>query len=138
MTSVPPLCPFRSGNQPSLGKGSYLQGFSCFDKANFAPLGEDSGILQRLHNIIAFKVGIIREQFLNAYSRANLTDDHADCYPHTTNTGPAPHNRGILGYSVKVFFVHKASILRKQTKNKGVGAGASDTDFDIETKGKSK
>jgi len=98
--------------------GSYLQGFSCFDEAYFAPLGEDSGIPQRLHNIIAFKVGIIREQFLYAHSLANLTDDHADCNPHTANTGLAPHNKGILGYPVKVFFVHKKRILRKQAKNK--------------------
>ena len=127
MTSVPLLYPFRSGNQPTAGKGSYLPGFSCFDKADFAPLGEDSGIPQRLHNIIAFKVGIIREQFIYAHTRANLPDDHADSYPHTANTWLAPHNGGVLSYPVKVFFVHKASILRKQAKNKGVGAGTPDT-----------
>ena len=81
-------------------------------------MGEDGGIPQRLHNIIPFKVGIIREQFLYAHSRANLTDNHADGYPHAANTRLAPHDRGVLGYPVKVFFVHKTSILRKQTKNK--------------------
>ena len=90
-------------------------------------MGEDSGIPQRLHNIIAFKVGIIREQFIYAHTRANLPDDHADSYPHTANTWLAPHNGGVLSYPVKVFFVHKASILRKQAKNKGVGAGTPDT-----------
>jgi len=97
---------------------TYLQGFSCFDEANFTPLGKNSGIPQRLHNIIPFKVGIIRELFLNAHPLANLTDDHADGDPHTANTGLTPHNRGILGYSVKVFFVHNTSTLRNQAKNK--------------------
>ena len=88
-------------------------------------MGKNSGIPQRLHNIVPFKVGVIREQLLNAHPLANLTDDHADRYPHTANTGLAPHNRGILSYPIKVFFVHKASILRKQAKNKGVGAGVT-------------
>ena len=106
-------------------KGSYLPGFSCFDEANFAPLGKNSGIPQRLHNIVPLKVGVIREQFLNAHPLANLPDNHADRYPHAANTGLAPHNRGVLGYPVKVFFIHTTSILRKQAKNKGVGAGAT-------------
>ena len=75
-------------------------------------------IAQSLHYIVPFKVGIIREQFFDAHSLANLSNDHADCYPHAANTGLAPHNRRILSYPIKVVFVHKASIMRNQEKNK--------------------
>jgi len=59
-----------------------------------------SGILQRLYNIISFKIGIIREKFFNCLSGSDLPYNHTHSNPHTANTGFATHNSRILGYSV--------------------------------------
>jgi hypothetical protein len=82
------------------------------------PLGNSGGIPQRLHNIFLFKVGIIGEKLLVADSLANLTNDHADSYTHTTNTGLPPHNGRVLGYPVKILIKHKTNITQKQAKSK--------------------
>jgi len=74
------------------------------------PLGNSGGIPQRLHNIFLFKVGIIREELLVANTLANLTNDHTNSYPHTANTGLAPHNGRVLGYPVKILIEHKTNI----------------------------
>ena len=100
-------------------KGSCQQGFSCFGESNLMPLGKSGGIPKRLHNIFFFKIGIIREKLLAADPLANLTNDHADGYSHTANTGLAAHNGGVLSYSVKIFIKHKTNITQKSVKNKG-------------------
>ena len=105
---------FRSKNQPKAEKGSCQQGFSRFGESDLMPLGKSGGILQSLHNIFFFKIGIIREKFLTADPRANLTDDHANSYPHTANTRFTPHNGRVLGYPVKIFIKHKSNITQKQ------------------------
>jgi len=74
------------------------------------PLGKGSGIPKRLHYIFLFKVGIIREKLLVTDPRANLTNNHANSYPHTANTGLAPHNGRILGYPVKNLIEHETNI----------------------------
>jgi hypothetical protein len=56
------------------------------------PLGKSCGIPKRLHNIFF--------------------------YPHTANTGLAPHNGRVLGYPVKIFIEHKTKVTQKQAKSK--------------------
>jgi len=99
-------------------RGSCQQGFSCLGESNLMPLGNSGGIPKRLHNIFFFKIGIIREKLLTADPLANLTNDHADGYPHTANTGLAAHNGGVLSYSVKIFIKHKINITQKSAKSK--------------------
>ena len=82
------------------------------------PLGKSSGIPQRLHNIFFFKVGIIGEKLLVADPLANLTNNHADSYTHSANTGLAPHNGRVLSYPVKNFIKHTTNITQKQAKSK--------------------
>jgi hypothetical protein len=74
------------------------------------PLRNSGGIPQSLHNIFLFKVGIINKKLLTADPLAYLTYDHADGYPHTANTGFAPHNSRVLCYPVKIFIKHKTNI----------------------------
>jgi len=93
------------------------------------PLGKSGGITKRLHNIFFFKVGIIREKLLTADPFANLTNDHADSYPHTANTGLAPHNGRVLGYPVKFFIEHETKITQKQAKSKFNGYSHSNLKF---------
>jgi len=76
------------------------------------------GITEGLKNVFAFKVGILREKFFDAYSSANLSNDHANRYPHTANTGFTSHNRRILGNPFKIKFHDRLSITADKTNNK--------------------
>jgi len=93
-----------------LGTSSYQQEFSCFSESNLTPLGDRSGITQGLHDIFQFKVWIIREEFFNAYSFANLSNNHADSYAHTANTGLPAHDVRVLGNTVKIFKRHRITL----------------------------
>ena len=60
-----------------------------------------SGISKCLQNVFALQIGIINEQFLNAVSGTNLTDNHADGYPHAANARFSTHEGCVLSDAIK-------------------------------------
>jgi hypothetical protein len=75
-------------------------------KCDFTAFSEPCGVLQGLQNIFPLKVGIINQQFFNRFPRANLGEYSAHGKAHTSNTGLAAHNTGVISYAIKMFQRH--------------------------------
>ena len=64
--------------------------------------GPPCGVTKSLHDVLAFQVGVVSKNLIDALPRANLSDDHADGYAHSTDARLSAHHRGVLGYAIQL------------------------------------
>jgi hypothetical protein len=84
-------------------------------QGKFMTFGKPGGVLQSLHNILPFKIGVIGQQRFNTFPRAYLGKYSADGNTHSPDTGLAAHNGGVLGDAVKRFNGHNFTILPQRS-----------------------
>jgi hypothetical protein len=76
--------------------------------SSFMPLpGRPRGLLPPTPHseVLALQIGVAGEQFLDAVSGADLTDDHADRDTHSANASLAAHDRRIPGDAIHLSHV---------------------------------
>ena len=83
---------------------------------NFPFFNPPGSVTKSLKNIFPFKVGIIGEKFFNANSRTNLSNNHANSYPHSPYAGLASHKARFSCDTVKVHFHNELSIMPDRKK----------------------
>src|SRR5689334_16162797 len=75
---------------------------------HLALLRPPGSVAQRLENIVALEIGIVREEIFNCAAGADLPDDHPDRDAQSTNARLAAHDGGVLGNSREI--VHGCTV----------------------------
>ena len=85
---------------PSGATGSCRPAVSSACERNFPLIDPPGCVSQRLHDVLAFEVGIVDKQVVDASPRADLADNHSDRDPHAADAGFAAHHLGVLRNAV--------------------------------------
>src|SRR5207237_3254248 len=76
---------------------------------NFTILSQPGGITKRLQDVLAFKVRIVSQYFLNGVARTDLANDHPYGHTHATDARLSTHHPGLLRNPIKVHHCLPAS-----------------------------
>jgi hypothetical protein len=108
---LPSLCQLKtSGDTANLGllkiepseeKGSCRREASCAWEHDFAIFGKPSGVTESLHYVLALQIRVLSEKFVNATTSSDLTDNHSDGNPHSTNAWLTAHYTCIMSDSIE-------------------------------------
>src|SRR5438094_10601953 len=96
MTNERLATPHLSTTLPSAVTGSCQPAASFAGYGNFTILSQPSGITKRLQDVLAFKVRIVSQYFLNGVARTDLANDHPYGHTHATDARLSAHHSGIM------------------------------------------
>src|ERR1035441_934714 len=101
-TSAPPRYRRRPGGPPSAVTSSYPQAVSCRGRSDLAFFSPPGGVAKRLHDVLAFKVRIVGEDFIDCVACTDLAENHADRNTHATDARLSTHHVGLLGNAIQM------------------------------------